>query len=50
MQQEQLSRTPLQRLEAIGGQIDADLSLAGPSLAEARADLAAKAYAKANDY
>ncbi|MCX5939168.1 MAG: hypothetical protein NTW02_13445, partial [Cyanobium sp. LacPavin_0920_WC12_MAG_62_9] len=44
LQQEQLSRTPLQRLEAIGGQIDADLSLAGPSLAEARADLAAKAH------
>ena len=44
LQQEQLSRTPRQRLEAIGGQIDADLSLAGPSLAEARADLAAKAH------
>jgi len=44
LQQEQLSRTPLQRLEAIGGQIDADLSLAGPSLAAARADLAAKAH------
>ena len=44
LQQEQLSRTPLQRLEAMGGQIDADLSLAGPSLAAARADLAAKAH------
>ncbi len=44
LQQDQLGRTPLQRLEAIGGQIDADLSLAGPSLAEARADLAAKAH------
>ena len=44
LQQDQLSRTPRQRLEAIGGQIDADLSLAGPSLAEARADLAAKAH------
>jgi len=44
LQQEQLSRTPRQRLEAIGGQIDADLSLAGPSLVEARADLAAKGH------
>ena len=44
LQQEQLSRTPLQRLEAMGGQIDADLSLVGPSLAAARADLAAKAH------
>jgi len=44
LQQDQFSRTPLQRLEAIGGQIDADLSLAGPSLAAARADLAAKAH------
>jgi len=44
LQQDQLSRTPRQRLDAIGGQIDADLSLVGPSLAAARADLAAKAH------
>ena len=44
LQQEQLSRTPRQRLEAIGGQLDADLSVAGPTLATARADLAAKAH------
>ena len=44
LQQEQLSRTPRERLEAIEGQLDADLSLAGPSLAAARADLAAKAH------
>ena len=44
LQQEQLSRTPRQRFEAIGGQIDADLSLAGPSLAKARADLTSKAH------
>ena len=44
LQQEQLNRTPRQRLEAIGGQLDADLSLAGPSLATARADLAARAH------